>query len=57
MDNVNGMKEKAKERCRARKKGSWDENQRQEMDIFIGMEPSFNKDAGDISVEGRLLSS
>lgn len=57
MDNVNGMKEKAKGRCRARKKGSWDENQRQEMDIFIGMEPSFNKDAGDISVEGRLLSS
>lgn len=57
LDNENGMKEKTKEGCGGRKKGPWDENQRREMDISIRMEPSFSKDAGDISVEGRLHSS
>lgn len=51
------MKEKEKEGCGCRKTGSAGQNQGQEIGILIGMESSFNKDGGAISVEGRLLSS
>ena len=54
---MNSMKEKAKEGCGCRKTGSSVQDQRQEIGMLIGMETAFNLDVGDISVEGRLLSS
>ena len=51
------MKEKAKEGFCGLKIDSWEENQREEMLIPIGMEPAFHKDGDAILVKGRLHST